>query len=129
MSKETYKGNLFCFGLGFTAKTLARSLISKNWLVSGTSRNPNLNDTLKKNGVSVYLYDGNQVVPEISDAIQSATHILISIPPQSSGDIVLQQFGPNFLNWDHLKWIGYISSTGVYGDAKEIGRASCRERV
>ena len=118
MSKETYKGNLFCFGLGFTAKTLARSLISKNWLVSGTSRNPNLNDTLKKNGVSVYLYDGNQVVPEISDAIQSATHILISIPPQSSGDIVLQQFGADFLNWDHLKWIGYISSTGVYGDAK-----------
>ena len=118
MSKETYKGNLFCFGLGFTAKTLARSLISKNWLVSGTSRNLNLNDTLKKNGVSVYLYDGNQVVPEITDAIQSATHILISIPPQSSGDIVLQQFGADFLNWGHLKWIGYISSTGVYGDTK-----------
>lgn len=81
MSQATYKGNLFCFGLGFSAKFLARSLISKNWLVSGTSRELNLNDALKKNGVSVSLYDGNQVLPEIYDAIQSATHILISIPP------------------------------------------------
>ena len=22
------------------------------------------------------------------------------------------------MNWSHLKWIGYISSTGVYGDTK-----------
>ena len=118
MSKATYKGHLFCFGLGFSSQALARRLISKNWLVSGTCRDPSLNEPIKKIGVSVYLYNGNQVLPEIYDAIHNATHILISIPSQRSGDIVFQQLSSDFLNWSHLKWIGYISSTGVYGDTK-----------
>jgi dTDP-D-glucose 4,6-dehydratase len=118
MPKATYSGNLFCFGLGFSSQALARRLISKNWLVSGTSRNNKLRESIKKLGISVYSYDGNQISPDIYDAIHKATHVLISIPPQKSGDIVLQQFSSDIAKWKHLKWVGYISSTAVYGDTK-----------
>jgi len=118
MPKTISPGNLFCFGLGFSSQALARRLISKDWAVSGTCRDSKLKEPIKKLGISVYSYDGIQASSKIYDAIRKATHLLISIPPQTSGDVVLEQFGPDILNWNHLKWIGYISSTGVYGDAK-----------
>ena len=118
MPKATHSGNLFCFGLGFSCQALARRLISKGWLVSGTYRNNKLRESIKKLGISAYSYDGNQISSGIYDAIHKATHILISIPPQKSGDIVLKQFSSDIPNWKHLKWVGYISSTAVYGDTK-----------
>ena len=118
MSKSNNQGNLFCFGLGYSAQFLAKRLIPKNWLVSGSCRDPKAITSIKKIGVSAYLYDGKSVSPKILDAIHKATHILISIPPQKSGDVVLQHCGSIFLKSKHLKWVGYISSTGVYGDSK-----------
>ncbi|MBT3514087.1 MAG: SDR family oxidoreductase [Nitrospina sp.] len=117
MLKSNNQGNLFCFGLGYSAQFLAKRLIPKNWLVSGSYRDSNAITSIKEIGVSVYLYDGNRVSSKILDAIHKATHILISIPPQESGDVVLQHFGSIFLKSKHLKWVGYISSTGVYGDS------------
>jgi len=118
MSKSNNQGNLFCFGLGYSAQFLAKRLIPKNWLVSGSYRDSKAITSIKKIGVSAYLYDGKSVSPKILDAIHKATHILISIPPQKSGDVVLQHCGSIFLKSKHLKWVGYISSTGVYGDSK-----------
>ncbi|MBT3413823.1 MAG: SDR family oxidoreductase, partial [Nitrospina sp.] len=46
------------------------------------------------------------------------THLLITIPPQLSGDVVLENFSEEISKASHLQWIGYISSTGVYGDAQ-----------
>jgi len=118
MSQSTNSGNLFCFGLGFSCQALARRLIPKSWKVSGTCRDNKLRDSLKNLGISVYSYDGNHISPDIYNAIYKATHVLISIPPQKSGDIVLQQFSSDITKWKHLKWVGYISSTAVYGDTK-----------
>lgn len=55
--------------------------------------------------------------PALAGAIAAATHILSSVPPASpSGeDPVLQRFAP--LLAAHSGWLGYLSSTGVYGDA------------
>ena len=48
---------------------------------------------------------------------KNATHILNSIPPQPDGDIILNNFKKQFLvNKKTLQWIGYFSSTSVYGD-------------
>jgi len=109
-------GRLFCFGLGFSASYLAERLLSKGWYVSGTSRDNEWQGTALPK--SPYLFDGTRPTSEISAAISCATHLLITIPPQLSGDVVLRNFSEEIAKARHLKWIGYISSTGVYGDAQ-----------
>lgn len=55
--------------------------------------------------------------PELPDAIASATHILSSVPPAADGgDPVLAAHAPRLAGCN-ARWIGYLSSTGVYGDA------------
>ena len=49
-------------------------------------------------------------------AIASATHILSSVPPGADGDPVLATYG-DAIAAAPARWVGYLSSTGVYGDA------------
>jgi nucleoside-diphosphate-sugar epimerase len=48
-------------------------------------------------------------------AISGATHILSSVPPESETDPVLDRYGAAIAATP-ASWIGYLSSTGVYGD-------------
>ncbi len=107
---------LFCFGLGFSAMALAERLLPQGWDVSGTVRGEQ--DESKTKNISVCTFDGSHPTPEISEAISRATHLLITIPPQLSGDVVLENFAEEISKARHLQWIGYISSTGVYGDTQ-----------
>jgi nucleoside-diphosphate-sugar epimerase len=54
--------------------------------------------------------------PALPGAIAAATHILSSVPPEAATgrDPVLDRFGG--LLAGHGGWVGYLSSTGVYGD-------------
>ena len=113
---RVHAGRLFCFGLGFSSLALAESLLPKGWHVSGTCRGSDRQDAIKVN--STFLFDGSHSTPEVSKAVSSATHLLITIPPQLSGDVVLENFSEEISKASHLQWIGYISSTGVYGDAQ-----------
>ena len=89
---------LLIFGLGYTATRIAAA-----WpgAAIGTTRDGR--------GGSLRFGDESAVRP----AIASATHILSSVPPEGDFDPVLARYG------DALggKWLGYLSSTGVYGDA------------
>tara|TARA_Y100001968_G_scaffold330979_1_gene384225 strand:- start:556 stop:1458 length:903 start_codon:yes stop_codon:yes gene_type:complete len=54
-----------------------------------------------------------------NEILEGATHILSCIPPLVSGeDPVLSKLKTKFMNLKHLKWVGYLSTTGVYGDTK-----------
>ena len=57
---------------------------------------------------------------EISNEIfEGATHVLSCIPPLLNGkDPVLLKLKTELLNCKNLKWVGYLSTTGVYGDTK-----------
>ena len=116
MSENQIKNSLFCFGLGFAAKALAKRMHSQGWTVSGTSRAIDKKDALEE--LSVFPFDGTHATEEIHNAISNATHLLVSIPPQPSGDVVLQNFFSKIAECKNLEWIGYISSTGVYGDTQ-----------
>jgi nucleoside-diphosphate-sugar epimerase len=109
-------GQLFCFGLGFSSQALAKRLLPQGWDVSGTVRGEQ-EDSRAKN-ISVCFFDGSHPTTEISEAISHATHLLITIPPQPSGDVVLENFAEEISRARQLQWIGYISSTGVYGDTQ-----------
>jgi hypothetical protein len=88
---------ILIFGLGYTAARIAARLARDGWevLSTGSSGTMAFDDT-----ASVRL------------ALDGATHILSSVPPVADGDPVLSLYGDVI----RASWIGYLSSTGVYGD-------------
>lgn len=102
---------LFCFGLGYSADGLAARLRAAGWSVAGTTRSAAKRDALAARGIEAFAFDGRAPLPD--RALAGATHVLVSVPPEASGDVVLRQHAADFR---HAKWIGYLSTTGVYGD-------------
>jgi nucleoside-diphosphate-sugar epimerase len=99
---------LLCFGFGYVAKALAEDVSLRNWTVTGTSRTP------VSEAFSILQFDTN--TPLTTKTIHEHTHILISIPPFEGDDLVFQQHRDDLLSHPNLQWVGYLSSTGVYGD-------------
>ena len=94
---------LLVLGLGYTAGRIAARLAGEGWHVVGTTRDGR--------GRTLAFDDAPAVLAEIA----AATHILSSVPPEGDADPVLARYGPALLR--SRAWRGYLSSTGVYGDA------------
>jgi nucleoside-diphosphate-sugar epimerase len=92
--------NMLIFGLGYTAQYLARHLLREGWEVLSTGRAGSM---AFDDSASVRL------------ALDRATHVLSSVPPMADGDPVQRHYGDALRASD--AWLGYLSSTGVYGDA------------
>jgi len=106
---------LFCFGLGFSAEVLVRSLLAEGWRVAGTAREPERLAQLRALGVEAFPFDRAHPLPE--GALRGATHLLNSVPPDAEGDAVLDGCAAAILaEAGSLRWLGYLSTTGVYGD-------------
>lgn len=100
--------HLFCFGLGYVAQALIAELSKDSeWKFSGTKRSDS-----HIHGVAVFNYDNLAILP------RNITHILVSIPPKDEGDVVVKQFSKQIKMLPNLKWVGYLSATGVYGDTR-----------
>jgi len=106
--------HLFCFGLGYTALALTRRLAAEGWVVSGTCRSADKAVALRNEGFAVHWFDRRSPLPR--GALDEVTHILLSIPPDPSGDPVLAAHGGDIAAMPRLSWVGYLSTTGVYGD-------------
>ena len=98
--------HLFCFGMGFSARALAETLRQQGWRVSGTSRRPS-------DAPDMHRFDRNH--PLDPSLFQTCSHILTSIAPDELGDPVLDLHGAD-LRASKASWVGYLSTTGVYGD-------------
>jgi nucleoside-diphosphate-sugar epimerase len=106
--------HLFCFGLGYSAMTLARRLTAAGWTVTGTCRTTEKAALLRDMGFCAFLFDRNQPIePQILNGV---THVLVSAPPDPLGDPVLARHGDDIAAMPALSWLGYLSTTGVYGD-------------
>lgn len=107
------KQHLFCFGFGFSAQALARRLVPKGWTVTGTARSEESFAKIADLGARPLVFDGSQAV-ELPDDV---THILISVPPDGDGDVVLRHCKQTISERaGDLSWVGYLSTTGVYGN-------------
>jgi len=104
---------LFIFGLGYSASVIAEQARALGWQVTGTGRHAPLS------------FDDE---PAVRAALAASSHILSSAPPASDSgaggtgaDPVLTRYG-DALGGDALQgpapWLGYLSSTGVYGDTQ-----------
>jgi nucleoside-diphosphate-sugar epimerase len=107
------RGHLFCFGLGYTAQALAARLAAEGWTVSGTCRSTEQAAFLAVQGYACHRFDRDH--PLAPEVLADATHILASIPPEG-GDPVLDRHGDDIAAMRSLAWLGYLSTTGVYGD-------------
>lgn len=91
-------------GHGYSAQAFSSLLNPNAWDITGTSRSGG-GKTLAWPELSV------------SPALETATHLLISIAPDKNGDVVLNALDREIAKAaPHLEWVGYLSTTGVYGD-------------
>ncbi len=109
---------LFIFGYGYSAKAIANELKDECEWIAGTSRDDDKLASMKADGVQAYQFDGYQPNPEIGKALQEATHLLVSAGPDAQVDPALNCHRLDIANASNLKWIGYLSTVGVYGDHK-----------
>ena len=87
---------LLVFGLGYTARAFVQRL-GPEWTIVATSR-------------------GDSRVPLLPDGgFAGVTHILVSAPPDEAGDPALVRYGKDITALGSLQWLGYLSTTGVYG--------------
>jgi nucleoside-diphosphate-sugar epimerase len=91
----------FVFGLGYSAGLIARGLRARGWTVDGTG------------GEGLRFDDESRV----RAALMRASHVLSSVPPAEGADPVLERYGEALGCFPARgDWLGYLSSTGVYGD-------------
>ncbi len=128
-------GRLFCFGLGYTAGRLAAALRARGWEVAGTVRDPARAAAWRAEGVAAWAFDRGRPLARPAEALAGATHVLSSVPPAGDGagppapgedpeepaaDPVLAVHAADLVRahvtGPGLRWVGYLSSTGVYGD-------------
>ena len=107
----TSSPSLFVFGVGFTALALARLLQAEGgWRIAGTRRPP----VGEAPGIPLHPFDGE--APLDPALFHGVTHVLASIPPGPDGDPALRIHGAHLAALPRLRWVGYLSTTGVYGD-------------
>jgi hypothetical protein len=111
---------LFIFGVGYTARHLSDAVRGGGWTIGGTARSDDacaaLGATVATPGIDGYRFDGTAPMADPARALAGATHLLVSVPPDRDGDPVLRHHGGDIARCGSLRWIGYLSTTGVYGD-------------
>lgn len=108
---------LFCFGYGYTGDYMGHALQdSEGWIVAGTTREQEKRDQLRARNIEAHLFDYHVPLPDPSSALKDTTHLLISTPPDDDGDPTYLAHAQDIVNLPNLQWVGYLSTTGVYGD-------------
>ncbi len=101
---------LLSIGHGFSARALTPLLLDDGWRVIGTTRTEEKAEILRSEGVEAFVW------PDSDLPIDQASHLLTSVAPGETGDPVLAKYESALKTASHLRWVGYLSTTGVYGD-------------
>ncbi len=108
---------IFIFGAGYSAQAFARMAAERSGSIAGTTRSPEKFATLRSTGIEPFLFNGEHISTEITEALATTTHLVISVGPNEHGDPVMNAARQIILkDMPALRWIGYLSTIGVYGD-------------
>ncbi|MHC0052134.1 SDR family oxidoreductase [Actibacterium sp. D379-3] len=102
---------LLSLGHGYSARALAR-LLTDGWHIIATTRSADKAARLAADGIEPLIWPGT----DLTGALARASHVLCSIAPVDGRDPIVAEYGPALAGADHLDWVGYLSTTGVYGD-------------
>lgn len=109
---------LFCFGYGYTSDYLGHELQSRKegWTIGGTTRDDDRRKELLARRIRARIFDQRTPIADPNTLFNRFSHLLLSIPPDDEGDPVFNLHADEIANLKKLKWVGYLSTTGVYGD-------------
>ncbi|MEP5153304.1 SDR family oxidoreductase [Planktotalea sp.] len=112
--------HLLSFGHGYSARALTPLLLAQGFTIAGTTRSEDKAKAHQSDGVTPMIWPNEDLQGEdVRRELEKATHLLISAGPNSEGDPVLNAFRTEIAaRAPHLEWVGYLSTTGVYGDAQ-----------
>lgn len=96
--------HMMIFGRGYCGGHLAGRLLARGWNMTCVTRVGGDDD--------IAFTDDSAVLAQL----RSATHILSTVPPAGGSDPILLRYG-DAIACAPARWIGYLSSTGVYGDS------------
>lgn len=104
---------LLSLGHGFSARALGNLLLAEGWRVVGTARSPERAAEIAGTGAEGVLWPGT----DLARRLDEATHLLTSVAPDEAGDPVLRELREEIAaRAERFEWVGYLSTTGVYGD-------------
>ncbi|TAJ29412.1 MAG: SDR family oxidoreductase, partial [Reyranella sp.] len=102
---------LFIFGLGYSGLEIAKLARGQGWSVAGTCTTADKAARLAADGIEAHLFDGT--APLDAAAFGESSHVVCTVAPGSGGDPAL---GTSAGLLGRARWLGYLSTTGVYGD-------------
>lgn len=115
---STVRKRLFCFGYGYTADYLGHELQThdEGWTIGGTTRDPERRNELLARRIRARIFDYEHPIDDPKTLFGRFSHLLISTPPDDQGDPVFNMHAEELINMPNIEWVGYLSSTGVYGN-------------
>jgi nucleoside-diphosphate-sugar epimerase len=108
--------DLLILGLGYSAACFVAGYGARFRHITATVRDRGRAQSLSTGRLQALAFAGT-ASGELIDAVAAATHLLVSVPPGETGDPALGALGPRLAEAPRLRWIGYLSTLGVYGDA------------
>jgi len=131
--------NVGIFGCGFSGIRIGEQLAASGAEVWGTTRSADKAASLSQTTIRPILFDGSRLDDTAIDALLKVTHLIVSIAPPriEADDISLRPVDPVLTALQlgatgsspqeianrlvamapNLKWIGYLSTVGVYGNS------------
>ncbi len=106
---------LVIVGFGYSARAVARALGPLERLTV-TTRAAEKRAMLQAEGFNALCFDGKRLEPALRCALEGASHLLMSAPPDETGDPLLGAAGALLEQAPALRAIAYLSTVGVYGD-------------
>ncbi len=134
---------VFIFGAGYSGKAFAKARPDSAIRIAGTTRSREKFPALAAAGIEPFEFDGRALSENIARALNETTHLVISIAPEGGeprekgqptivDDDGFEEGGRNPIasadpvlaiardtitrHMPRLRWIGYLSTVGVYGD-------------
>ncbi len=107
---------LFVFGLGYSGRYIAERHIANGHDAIGTVRSRNKAEVLASSGLTARVFSPDESDSEIRSDLEATEALLISAPPSAEEIRVLSAFAQHIAAAPNLRWIGYLSTIGVYGD-------------
>ncbi len=102
-------------GFGYVAQALATQLPPFETSIFGTVRSfPALAHPAGADRLTLARFAEDRGA--IAEALAESNALLVTIPPSPAGDPALQAFREEILRASRLRWIGYLSTVGVYGN-------------
>lgn len=111
--------NLFFFGMGYSSLATARAIhqsIDVEVPIAGTTRTEEGVERLAESPYRLHVFDGVTAGTTLATDLHKATHVVLSIPPNDSGDPALNLHRGDLDEARQLEWLCYFSTVGVYGD-------------